>query len=42
MMAFHPLSAVEQLVLDLREEIQNGGLEGNMVGVAQLVRLLGV
>ena len=42
MKPFRPLSAVEQLAAHLREEIRNGGLDGNMPGVAQLVRRLGV
>jgi hypothetical protein len=37
---FRPLSAVEQLVAHLRWEIRSGGLDGNMPGVAQLVRRL--
>ena len=39
---FHPRSAVEQLAAHLREEIRDGGLAGEMPGVAQLVRQLGV
>ena len=42
MKAFRALSAVEQLAAHLREEIRNGGVEGQMPGVAQLVRRLGV
>lgn len=42
MKPFRPLSAVEQLAAYLREEIQSGGLDGNMPGVAQLVRRLSV
>lgn len=42
MKAFRPLSAVEQLASHLREEIRSGELNGNMPGVAQLVRRLGV
>ena len=42
MKPFRSLSAVEQLAAHLREEIQSGGLDGNMPGVAQLVRRLGV
>ena len=42
MKPFRSLSAVEQLTAHLREEIQSGGLDGNMPGVAQLVRRLGV
>lgn len=42
MKPFRPLSAVDQLATHLREEIQSGGLDGNMPGVAQLVRRLGV
>ena len=42
MKPFRPLSAVEQLAAHLREEIRSGGLDGNMPGVAQLVRRLGV
>lgn len=42
MKPFHSLSAVEQLTAYLREEIRNGGLDGQMPGVAQLVRRLGV
>lgn len=42
MKPFRPSSAVEQLAAHLREEIQSGGLEGSMPGVAQLVRRLGV
>lgn len=42
MKPFRSLSAVEQLTAHLREEIQNGGLDGPMPGVAQLVRRLGV
>ncbi len=36
------MSAVEQLAAHLRGKIQSGGLDGNMPGVAQLVRRLGV
>jgi DNA-binding LacI/PurR family transcriptional regulator/DNA-binding transcriptional ArsR family regulator len=39
---FHPLSAVDQLAAHLREELRNGGMGGEMPGVAQLVRRLGV
>lgn len=39
---FRPLSAVEQLAAHLREEIHSGGLDGEMPGVAQWVRRLGV
>ena len=42
MKPFRSLSAVEQLAAYLREEIRSGGLDGNMPGVAQLVRRLGV
>jgi len=42
MKSFRSLSAVEQLTAYLREEIRNGGLDGQMPGVAQLVRSLGV
>ncbi len=42
MKPFRSLSAVEQLASHLREEIRSGGLDGNMPGVAQLVRRLGV
>lgn len=42
MKPFRPLSAVEQLADHLREEIRSGELDGNMPGVAQLVRRLGV
>jgi DNA-binding LacI/PurR family transcriptional regulator/DNA-binding transcriptional regulator YhcF (GntR family) len=42
MKPFSPLSAVEQLAAHLREEIRNGGLDGNMPGQARLVRDLGV
>lgn len=42
MKPFRSLSAVEQLTAYLREEIQSGGLNGQMPGVAQLVRRLGV
>lgn len=42
MKPFHALSAVDQLAAHLREEIRSGGLDGNMPGVAQLVRRLGV
>jgi DNA-binding LacI/PurR family transcriptional regulator/DNA-binding transcriptional regulator YhcF (GntR family) len=42
MKSFRPLSAVEQLAAYLREEIQSGGLDGEMPGVAQWVRRLGV
>jgi len=42
MKPFRPLSAVEQLAVHLREQIQSGGLDGQMPGVAQLVRRLGV
>lgn len=42
MKPFRSLSAVEQLAAHLREEIQGGGLGGQMPGVAQLVRRLGV
>jgi DNA-binding LacI/PurR family transcriptional regulator len=42
MKPFRTLSAVEQLAAHLREEIRSGRLDGNMPGVAQLVRRLGV
>jgi DNA-binding LacI/PurR family transcriptional regulator len=42
MKPFRSLSAIEQLTTHLREEIRNGGLDGDMPGVAQLVRRLGV
>lgn len=42
MKAFRALSAVEQLAAHLREEIRSGAVEGQMPGVAQLVRRLGV
>jgi LacI family transcriptional regulator len=42
MKPFRSLSAAEQLAAHLREEIQSGGLDGDMPGVAQLVRRLGV
>jgi DNA-binding GntR family transcriptional regulator len=42
MKPFRPLSAVEQLASHLREEVQSGELDGNMPGMAQLVRRLGV
>jgi DNA-binding LacI/PurR family transcriptional regulator len=42
MKPFRSLSAVEQLTSYLREEIQSGGMGGNMPGVAQLVKRLGV
>jgi DNA-binding LacI/PurR family transcriptional regulator len=42
MKPFRSLSAVEQLADYLREEIRSGGLDGEMPGVAQLVRRLGV
>lgn len=42
MKPFRSLSAVEQLAAHLREEIRSGGLDGEMPGVAQLVRRLGV
>jgi DNA-binding LacI/PurR family transcriptional regulator len=42
MKPFRSLSAVEQLAIHLRGEIQSGRLDGNMPGVAQLVRRLGV
>jgi DNA-binding LacI/PurR family transcriptional regulator/DNA-binding transcriptional regulator YhcF (GntR family) len=42
MKPFRSLSVVEQLADHLREEIRGGGLDGQMPGVAQLVRRLGV
>ena len=42
MKPFRPLSAIEQLAAHLREEIGSGGLDGEMPGVAHLVRSLGV
>lgn len=42
MKPFRSLSVVEQLASHLREEILSGELEGNMPGVAHLVRRLGV
>lgn len=42
MKPFRSLSAVEQLAAHLREEIRSGGLDGDMPGVAQLVRRLEV
>ena len=42
MKPFRSLSAVEQLTAHLREEILSGGLDGQMPGVAQLVRRFGV
>lgn len=42
MQPFQAQSAVDQLAAHLRGEIHNGGLSGEMPGVAQLVKRLGV